>query len=214
MKLLFLITAAILLLVACGTEEETPVTEIVQEELPAITATNESTETTTEVVAETVVEEVLDDAALYTIQNESAGLFHIGITQQKVEELALQYDNVTVEEIDLFTEGMPAPAVQLTFNTGETVILEISETDQIVYRIEIYSSLFKTEEGIGVGSSYDDLESHYSFDGVAWGDGGDPLVIVEEAGLSFMLEPGDWWQMGDVEGTIPGNTGITAVILW
>ncbi|MCK5035034.1 MAG: hypothetical protein KAS73_04005 [Candidatus Sabulitectum sp.] len=213
MRSLFLITAAILLL-ACGAEDETPVTEIAQEELPATLSANENTETTTEVVAETIVEEVLDDAAFYTIQNENAGLFHIGITQEKVEELALQYGNVTVEEIDLFTEGMPAPALELTFNTGETVILEISERDQTVYRIEIYSGLFKTEEGIGTGSSYDDLENNYSFDGVVWGDGGDPLVIVEESGLSFMLEPGDWWQMGDVEGEIPGDTEITAVILW
>lgn len=213
MKLLFLITAAILIL-ACGAEEETPVPELVQEELPALTTTDENTETTTEVVAETIVEEVLDDAALYTIQNENAGLFHIGITQEKVEELALQYNNVTVEQIDLFTEGMPSPALELTFNTGETAILEISETDQTVYRIVIYSSLFRTEEGIGTGSSYDDLESNFEFDGIAWGDGGDPIVIVEESGLSFMLEPGDWWQMGDVEGEIPGDTEITAVILW
>lgn len=213
MKSLFIVTAAILLL-ACGTEEETTVPEIAQEELSSISATNENTETVTEVTAEIVVEEVLDDAALYTIQNENAGLFRIGITQDKVEELALQYNNVTVEEIDLFTEGMPAPALELTFDSGETVILEISEGDQTVYRIEIYSDLFKTEEGIGTGSSYDDLENNYSFDGVVWGDGGNPLVIVEESSLSFMLEPGDWWQMGDVEGEIPGDTEITAVILW
>jgi len=213
MKFLFLITAAILVL-ACGAAEEAPVSEIVQEELPALAATSENTETASEIQAETVAEDVFNESALYTIRNESAGLFQIGITQQKAEELALQYNNVTVEEIDLFTEGMPAPAIELTFNTGETVILEISESDQTVYRIQIYSSLFKTEEGIGTGSSYDDLENNYSFDGVVWGDGGDPLVIVEESGLSFMLEPGDWWQMGDVEGEIPGNTGITAVILW
>ncbi len=213
MKFLFLITAAILVL-ACGAAEEAPVSEIVQEELPALAATSENTETASEIQAETVAEEVFDESALYAIRNESAGLFQIGITQQKAEELALQYDNVTVEEIDLFTEGMPAPAIELTFNTGETVILEISESDQTVYRIEIYSSLFKTEEGIGTGSSYDDLQNNYSIDGIAWGDGGDPLVIVEEAGLSFMLEPGDWWQMGDVEGEIPEDTEVTAIILW
>lgn len=213
MRSLILITTAILLL-ACGTEEETPVADIVQEELPAITATDENTETATEIEAETVVEEAFNERALFTIQNESAGLFQIGITQHNAEELALQYDNVTVEEIDLMTEGMHSPAIQLTFNSGETVILEISERDQTVYRIEIYSSLFKTEEGIGTGSSYHSLESSYEFDEVVWGDGGEPLVIVEDASLSFVIEPGDWWQMGNVEGEIPEDTRVTAVILW
>ncbi len=201
MKSLIFIIPAILAL-SCnsnGSEEETIIPEItveetVSEELPVITET--------------------DTGMMYVLRNESVGLFEIGITQEKVEELAPEYGNVEITEIDLMTEGMPAPALQLTFDNSGVIILQINESDLTVYRIEVYSDLFTTEEGIGIGSSYDDLESNYTFDGIAWGDDGNPLVIVPEAGMSFLIEPGDWWQMGNVEGDIPGDTEVTAIILW
>lgn len=168
---------------------------------------------------ETTPEEVLiitesDSEMLYVLQDGSAGLFEIGIIREKVEELALEYGNVEITEIDLMTEGMPAPALQLTFNNSEAIILQINERDSAVYRIEVYSSLFTTGDGIGIGSTYDDLENNYSFDGVARSDGGEPLVIVPEAGMSFVIEPGDWWQTGNVEGEVPGDAKVTAIILW
>ena len=136
------------------------------------------------------------------------------ITPEEAEEIALLYGNVTVEEIDLMIEGSPYPALELTFINSGNVVLELGMYDSTVVRIQINSELFRTVEGIGIGSTYDDLASNYEFDGVVWGDGGEPLVIVEEAGLSFFIEPGDWWQMGDVEGEIPGDTEVTAIILW
>lgn len=186
--------------------------------IPAILALScgstrsEDNDISDEIIAET--ETVLNSAALYTLQNQQAGLFAIGTAENKINELALAYDNVTVAKIDLMTEGMPAPAIELSYGNSETVILQLSELDLTVCRIEIHAAVFKTEEGIGIGSTYKDLKSHYSFNGVEWGDDGDPLIIVEEIGLSFLLEPGDWWQMGDVTGDIPEETAISTVLIW
>lgn len=202
MKSLIFIIPAILAL-SCGSngsEEENSVPEITVEETAPEEVITDISET--------------DTGMMYVLRNESVGLFEIGITQEKVEELAPVYSNVEIAEIDLMTEGMPAPALQLTFDNSGVIILQINESDLTVYRIEVYSDLFTTEEGIGIGSSYDDLESNYAFDGIAWGDDGNPLVIVPEAGMSFLIEPGDWWQTGNVEGDIPGDTEVTAIILW
>ncbi|MCK5786615.1 MAG: hypothetical protein KAH54_08675 [Candidatus Sabulitectum sp.] len=198
MRSLLLMIGAILIL-ACGTEEEAPVQETLTEETPAM----EETDATAG-----------EELELYVIQDGAAGLFGMDITPEEVEEIALLYGNVTAEEIDLMIEGSPYPAIELTFINSGTVLLELGEYDSTVFRIQINSELFKTAEGIGIGSTYDVLEANYLFDGIAWGDGGEPLVIVEEAGLSFFIEPGDWWQMGDVEGEIPGDTEVTAIILW
>ncbi|MCK5132767.1 MAG: hypothetical protein KAR40_11515 [Candidatus Sabulitectum sp.] len=205
MKSLIFIIPAILAL-ACGTngsEEQNSAVEIIEEE----TASEE-------VLVNTAANTDSYPDMMYVIRNGSVGLFEIGIVKDKVEELALVYDNVEIEEIDLMAEGMPTPTLELTFDGSETITLQLGEADFTVCRIEVNTSLFTTAEGIGIGSTYGDLESNYVFDGIAWGDGGDPLVIVEEAGLSFIIEPGDWWQMGDVEGEIPGDTEVTAIILW
>lgn len=209
MKLLIFIIPAILAL-ACGpgsseSEGESAVLESIEEKL----APEDQLITT---VADAGVNSYPD--MMYVIRNGSVGLFEIGIVKDKVEELALVYDNVEIEEIDLMAEGMPVPTLELTFDNSETITLQLSEADFAVCRIEVNTDLFTTAEGIGIGSTYGDLESNYAFDAIAWGDGGDPLVIVEEAGLSFIIEPGDWWQMGDVEGEIPGDTEVTAIILW
>ncbi|MCD4708940.1 MAG: hypothetical protein K8S62_14515 [Candidatus Sabulitectum sp.] len=197
---IFMIPA--ILLFACGSndsEEENSTPEIADEE--------------------TISEEVLinteaDSDMLYILRDGSAGLFEIGIIRETVEELALEYGNVEIAKIDLMTEGMPAPALQLTFNNSEAIILHSDEGYSSIYAIEVYSNLFATQDGIGVGSTYDDLENNYSFGGVARSDEGEPLVIVREAGMSFVIEPGDWWKRGDVVGEVPGDAKVTAIFLW
>jgi len=153
-------------------------------------------------------------ASLFLLQKGKAGLFEIGITADKAEMIAIEYGNIEIQEVDRMIEGMSAPALELTINGTKAILLEMSEDDSVIYRIEIDADIFKTESGICVGSSYHDLESNYTFDEIHWGDTGQPVVIIEENGFSFMLEPGDWWNMGEGVENIPADTKISKIILW
>lgn len=152
--------------------------------------------------------------SLFLLQREKAGLFEIGIAAHKVEMIAAQNNNIEILPIDRMIEGMPAPALEVTINETKALLLEISETDSLIYRIQIETDLFKTVNGIGIGSSYQDLEANYTFDQIHWGDEGQPVVIIEEDNFSFMLESGDWWQNGEVSEEVPAETKVTKIILW
>ncbi len=141
--------------------------------------------------------------------------FH-GKTKEKIEKLLELYGEVEILEVDLMAEGMSTSALELTFenDSTKTLILQLSEMDLTIYRIEIISSIFKTEEGVGIKSTYNDLQINYDFEGVCWEDGGEPLVIVEEINMSFVIEQGDWWQMGEAVGDISRNTEIVKIFTW
>ncbi|RKZ00782.1 hypothetical protein DRQ21_11840 [Candidatus Fermentibacteria bacterium] len=220
MKTLVL-AVAVILISGCGTGEELPaVNSIPDEDSPAEVADSTEQIDTSAVVTEVQPEDVpietdsVTEAIIYTLKQGIAGVFAVGSSEDDAFEASLVYSNGTIEEIELMAEGMAYPALKMNFEDSGSILLELSDTDRTVCRIEINSPLFKTEEGVGIGSTYSDLLSNYSFDGISWGDNGDPLVIVEEAGMSFLLEPGDWWQMGEVQGEIPGDTEVTSIVLW
>lgn len=166
--------------------------------------------------AEMLIEAGANADILYILGNNHAGLFEFGMTKEDVEELLKLYGEVEIEEVDLMTEGMSAPVLELTFEneTSKTLILRLSTTDFIIYSISIYSDKFSTEEGIGIGSTYDDLDNNYEFEDVFWGEAGEPFIIVEEISMSFTIEPGDWWQVGAVIGDIPGNAEVIGIFTW
>ncbi len=205
-SILFLIP--VILVLACGAnsveEENTAQVEETQEVA--------DTEVTDNHAAEISAEQ--EEPNNYNILVGAAGGFEIGITGDKVREVVNIYGNIEVEEIDLNIEGYPTPALELTLDSGESMLLYLNEDDNTVYRIKTNSDLFTTAQGIGCSSTYADLENSYTFEEVSWGDSGDPVVIIEEQQMSFVLEPGDWWQMGDFQGDVPADTGINSIILW
>jgi len=205
----FFVFAVLVATLACGSggsDEETAVQTVTEDRTPdssSAAVTNGELPVTVD-----------DSGTLYLLENGSAGLFAIGLTKDQVEEFSPRYGNVEVREIDLMAEGMATPALELTLEDSGKLILQLSEADFTVCRITVNSSLFTTEQGIGVGSSYANLDSFYDFDGLQWGDGGEPVAIVEDAGMSFIIASGDWWQAGSVEGEVPGDARITGIILW
>ncbi|MCD6588468.1 MAG: hypothetical protein J7K88_07950 [Candidatus Fermentibacteraceae bacterium] len=220
MKTLVLMVPVILVL-GCGTGEELPAADTTTDEnSPAEIADSTEPVDTSAVETDAQPEETpsesdsVTEAILYTLKPGIAGVFAVGSSEHDTFEASLVYSNGTIEEIELMAEGMAYPALKMTFEDSSSILLELSDTDRTVCRIDINSPLFKTEEGVGIGSTYDDLLSNYSFNGISWGDNGDPLVVVEDAGMSFLLDPGDWWQMGEVQGEIPGDTEVTSVIIW
>ncbi|MCK4505302.1 MAG: hypothetical protein KAW14_06780, partial [Candidatus Aegiribacteria sp.] len=123
-----------------------------------------------------------DDEDLFLLGNGRAGLFKVGMHREVIEEIAQAYGDVELEEVDLMLEGMPAPAVEITFpqDTSESLVLELDSEDATVFRIKVYSDRFVTDTGTGTASTLGDLQANYSFEGVFWGESGNPLIIIEE----------------------------------
>ena len=160
----------------------------------------------------------LDSVLMYTLGKDRAGLFECGMPAEDVEAVSELYGEVEIVEVDLMREGMSSPVLELTFehDTSKTLVLELIESDHsnwIIWRIGIFSDRFSTEEGIGIGSTYEDLENNYLIEGVFWGESGNPCVVVEAPHMTFILEQGDWWQMGEVVGEIPGETEIINILV-
>ncbi|MCK5115851.1 MAG: hypothetical protein KAR44_04580 [Candidatus Aegiribacteria sp.] len=160
----------------------------------------------------------IESSILFTLGENRAGIYECNATLENVEELAALYGEVEIEEVDRMTEGMSNPILELTFedDTSKTLVLELIETDHSIWRIwriGVFSDRFMTEEGVGIGSTYEDIENNYLIDGVFWGETGDPCVVVGAPHMSFILEQGDWWQMGEVVGEIPGETEIISILV-
>jgi len=70
-----------------------------------------------------------------------------------------------------------------------------------------------TDRGTGPGSTFSDLQDNYRFEGVFWGETGNPLVIIEELNASVILVPGEWWNIGILEENIPPDTKISSFLI-
>ncbi|MCK4672071.1 MAG: hypothetical protein KAT47_05950, partial [Candidatus Aegiribacteria sp.] len=140
-------------------------------------------------------EPAANDEDFFLLGNGRAGLFEVGMHHDAIEEIAQAYGDVELEEVDLMLEGMHAPAVKITFpqDSSETMVLELDIENATVYRINVFSDRFVTNKGIGTASTFGDLKDTYQFEGVFWGETGNPLVIIEELSASVILVPGEWW---------------------
>jgi len=156
-----------------------------------------------------------DDEDLSLLGNGRAGLFEVGMSGETIAEIAQAYGDVELEEVDLMLEGMHAPAIEITFpqDTSESLVLELDIEDATVYRINVYSDSFVTDRGTGPGSTFSDLQDNYRFEGVFWGETGNPLVIIEELNASVILVPGEWWNIGILEENIPPDTKISSFLI-
>lgn len=167
-------------------------------------------------IVQLLVEEGADDEELFRLENGRVGLFLVGMSGENIEEIVQVYGDAEFEEVDLMLEGMPAPAIEITFqqDTSEILVLELDIEDATVYRINISSDRFITDIGIGTASIFSDLQVNYQFDGVFWTEDGNPFIIIEELDASIILEPGEWWVMGEVEGNIPPDTKISSILIF
>lgn len=112
-----------------------------------------------------------------------AGELAINMTANEVYDLVGK-ENTTL--IDLYLEGMYSPALVLTDNkrTGSSLVLEI--VCDKVWRINVHDPLYKTKEGIGVGSTFGDLKKKYAVTSIEVGEG-NVFAYVETLDMSFCL---------------------------
>ncbi len=179
---------------------------------PQITSFEMALNTQNYETAALLAEAGADDQAIYLLENEKAGLFELGMSLEVIREIARVYGDHELVNVDLMLEGMSTPAIEIVFpqDASEALVLEFYE--DVVYRIKVLSDDFMTENGFCTASSFGDLQDIYEYEGAIWGETGNPLILIEELDASVVLVPGDWWSAGEVEGDIPADTEISAIL--
>jgi len=89
------------------------------------------------------------------------------------------------------------------------------DNPDIIYRIWIYDSKFKTKEGIGVHSTLAEIKSKYHIESINIEEG--LSLFVKEISVSFIPDasqlPEDWWEKADYE-KLPENLLIKEIIIY
>jgi hypothetical protein len=121
--------------------------------------------------------------------------------------------------VDLKREGMLSPALEVKLFGSQlvaSIIAEIGPANNrlVVTRIHVVDPGLRTKEGLGVGSTYEDLRSRYSVDWVGSGEG-TFVARVETLGMSFQLDtsgPKPLWAVRDPN-QVPKDVRVVGIML-
>ena len=86
----------------------------------------------------------------------------------------------------------------------------------IIDKIWVYGTKFKTEKGIGVGSTLSEIKSKYYVESISTEGEGGLEISVKEISVGFIMDnsklPEDWWNKMDKK-KIPENLPIEEIII-
>lgn len=139
----------------------------------------------------------------FLLQPGKAGSIELG---QTVDQLYARFGRENVRLIDLFTEGMFNPTLQIDLAGAETQpaisapIREWPCAEFSVWGITVRDRRFRTQDGFGVGSTLGDLRTTHKTD-VGWGEG-ERIAHVPALGMTFLLDDStsatDSWRVKSV----------------
>ncbi|GAA4304674.1 hypothetical protein [Nibribacter koreensis] len=231
-----------LFLASCGTDSATTTTSAQEDSIAAAAEeakeeelTPEPDATETETMDDNAMEAVIaeevsagtstsaskaptSDNPLFnlSIQKGQAGAVKIGMP---IEELQKQYGYNKLKEVELQQEGTAVKAYEVLGERNRTdlrVEQQCKGTACKVWRITVLNPAFKTQSGIGIGSTYKDLKTNMNIKSVAQGEG-NFVAISEDNKMSFVLDVSSM-PAGNVSklkvNTVPGDTKVTSVMLF
>ena len=121
--------------------------------------------------------------------------------------------------VDLKLEGMLSPALELKLYGAQPIpslIAEISALDNqlVVTRIVVVDPTLRTREGIGIGSTFGELRSKYTVDGVGSGEGS-VFARVESLRISFQLDSSGPTRLSSIRdpSRMPADVRIVSMLL-
>lgn len=123
------------------------------------------------------------DAQNKILSLHKVGGLTIDMTANEIYDLVGK-ENTTL--VDLYLEGMYSPAIVLTDSkrTASSLVIEI--VCDKVWRMNVHDPSYKTNSGIGVGSTFGDLKKHHKVSSIEIGEG-NVFAYVQELDMSFCL---------------------------
>lgn len=150
-----------------------------------------------------------------TVERARVGPVSIGASAESV----YQEFSDRARLVDLKLEGHLTPALEIKLFGSQltpSVIAEIGPAGNtlVVTRINVFDPGLRTKDGIGVGSTYDELRSRYAVDWVGSGEGR-VFARVEALGISFQLDtsgPPPLWSIRE-PGQVPSGVRVVGMLL-
>ena len=161
-----------------------------------------------------------DDSAIehqFLLAKHRAGYVEEGMT---INALLAKYGRGSIKIIDRNLEGTFSPWIEITLDRGASslpsLLVEISwEKEWVVNRTIIYDKRFKTDKGIGVGSTLEDVRRLYKLDWISYGEGS-LFARVSDIGMSFELDvmalPRSWYKTRDMK-LVPDSAKVTSILV-
>lgn len=162
----------------------------------------------------------------FLLTKQKAGYCEIGM---RIDNLLRKYNKESSKLVDLNLEGTFSPAIEFYLNNPEgeekkgSLIAEIGWGSSqnggskgfIVSRINIYGKNFKTDKGVGVGSTLGELRKNHHINWIELGEIG-LIARVDDLGMSFVLFlitiPEDWFLTRDMK-LIPDDVTILSILI-
>ncbi|MFC1489573.1 hypothetical protein ACFL6K_00010 [Candidatus Latescibacterota bacterium] len=157
-----------------------------------------------------------DEKNDFLLQKEMAGRLKLGMNSNDLYSI---FNKNMTKVIDLKLEGNYCPAIAIFFDEKmekPSLVAEISqEDDWHVWRIRVYDKRYKTKEGIGIGSTYGEINKTYSKKyNVGWShhSEGDLYVEITELKLHFELDVilSASWSRNNI---VPDDTKILSFVV-
>lgn len=132
-------------------------------------------------------------SAEFIVRPGAAGNLELG---QTVDHLYKQFGHERIRLHATFPEGMFQPVLEIRLaanDPGPALVVRVGEWPCPEYRVTGISVLdrrFRTAHGLGVGSTFADIRKLHPKARKGWGES-QRVVVVEEAGVTFMIEPDD-----------------------
>ncbi|MBN2362788.1 ankyrin repeat domain-containing protein [candidate division WOR-3 bacterium] len=168
-------------------------------------------------IIESLIAAGVDHGELYVIDKGRVGTFRLEMTRNNFFDLVNIYDSAVLDSFIINNEGVEEliyiVVVDAELNSSIEFVYDISIDG--FYKIEINSGKFRTRQNLGIGSTYCEISEIYGEIIPEWGDNGEPVIIVEEENVTFVLSEGDWWLDGKVrKGADVSGTEVESMFIW
>ncbi|MDD2622658.1 MAG: hypothetical protein GX109_05560 [Bacteroidales bacterium] len=152
----------------------------------------------------------------FLLDTDKAGLFKLTMNLEYALEVCKS--KYVVEKSFLSLEGDNYDVYNVKLD-GQLLLKLEPDCESVckIGRIWVYSDLYKTSKGIGIGSTLEEILENYSFKFLQTEGEGSVFLQINENDINFELDPvvftNDWWKNGAKFEDIPKETKVTMIIL-
>jgi hypothetical protein len=151
----------------------------------------------------------------FLLSKGKAGPIHTGM---EVDTLYTKVNRKLTKLVDLQYEGFFVPALEIYLDKDEKTkpsLVAVVAPGFVVSSITVYDPRFKTEKGVGVGSTLGEIRKKYKVDWIAYCEG--PLCArVNEIGMTFALDffkVSREWDKTRKQALIPDSARVTWILV-